>query len=62
MLSLAISQSVIQYDSNANPCLDKKNQKARIDALSALVICAGLYEKHLAKKRKPRRYIGIVGE
>ena len=62
MLSLAISQSVIQYDSNANPCLNKTNQKARIDALSALVICAGLYEKHLAKKKKPRRYIGIVGE
>ena len=62
MLSLAISQSVIQYDSNANPCLNKTNQKARIDALSALVICAGLYETHLAKKKRPRRYIGIVGE
>ena len=62
MMALAISQSVIQYDSNANPCLNKTNQKARIDVLSAAVICAGLYEKHLAKKKKSRRYIGIVGE
>ena len=60
MLSLAISQSVIQYDSNANPCLNKTNQKARIDALSALVICAGLYEKHLAKPKRARRYIGLI--
>ena len=62
MLALAISQSLVQYDGNANPCLNKTNQKARIDALSALVICAGLYEKHLAKKKRARRYIGIVGE
>ena len=62
MLSLAISQSVIQYDTNGNACLNKTNTKARIDLLSALVIASGLYEKHLAKKKKSRRYIGIVGE
>ena len=62
MMSLAISQSMIQTDGNGNPCLLKTNTKARIDALSAVVIASGLYEKHLAKKKKSRRYIGIVGE
>ena len=61
MMALAISQSVIQYDTNGNACLNKTNTKARIDLLSALVIASGLYEKHLAKKKKSRRYIGIVG-
>ena len=61
MLSLAISQSVLQFDSNSNPCLNKTNTKSRIDALSATVIVSGLYERHLAKRKRGRRYIGIVG-
>ena len=62
MMSLAISQSMIQTDGNGNPCLSKTNTKARVDALSATVIAAGLYEKYLKKSRRKRRYIGIVGE
>ena len=61
MMSLAISQSMIQTDSNGNPCLLKTNTKARVDLLSALVIACGLFEKHLAKqKRRGARYIGLV--
>lgn len=42
MMELAIANSVIRYDTAGNPALDKRNSNARIDALSAAVIAAGL--------------------
>lgn len=42
MLEQAIANSVLRYDGAGNPALDKRNTNARIDALSAAVIAAGL--------------------
>ena len=42
MLELAIASSVLRYDGAGNPALDKRHTNARIDALSAAVIAAGL--------------------
>ena len=42
MLELAIANSVLRYDGAGNPALDKRHTNARIDALSAAVIAAGL--------------------
>lgn len=44
MLEAAIANSVLRYDVAGNPALDKAGDKARIDALSAAVIAAGLGE------------------
>ena len=44
MLESAIANSVLRYDVAGNPALDKAGDKARIDALSAAVIAAGLAE------------------
>lgn len=44
MLEAAIASSVLRYDGAGNPALDKAGNHARIDALSAAVIAAGLAE------------------
>ena len=44
MLESAIGSSVIRYDGAGNPALNKAANNARIDALSAAVIAAGLNE------------------
>ena len=44
MLETAIANSVLRYDGSGNPALDKAANNARIDALSAAVIAAGLAE------------------
>ena len=44
MLETAIANSVLRYDGAGNPALDKAAKNARIDALSAAVIAAGLGE------------------
>ena len=44
MLEAAIASSVIRYDGAGNPALNKAANNARIDALSASVIAAGLGE------------------
>ena len=44
MLESAIASSMLRYDSAGNPALDKAHSAARIDALSAAVIAAGLAE------------------
>ncbi|MDE0219357.1 MAG: terminase large subunit [Spirochaetaceae bacterium] len=44
MLEAAIASSVIRYDGAGNPALNKASNEARIDALSASVIAAGLGE------------------
>ena len=49
MLEAAIANSVIRYDVAGNPALDKAGDKARIDALSAAVIAAGLRELLIGK-------------
>ena len=45
MLETAIANSVLRYDGSGNPALDKTASNARIDALSAAVIAAGLAEQ-----------------
>lgn len=48
MLESAIASSVLRFDGAGNPALDKARNNARIDALSAAVIAAGLREMELA--------------
>ena len=48
MLESAIANSVLRFDGAGNPALDKARNNARIDALSAAVIAAGLREMELA--------------
>lgn len=44
MLESAIASSVLRFDGAGNPALDKAANNARIDALSAAVIAAGIAE------------------
>ena len=44
MLESAIASSVLRFDGAGNPALNKAANNARIDALSAAVIAAGLNE------------------
>ena len=44
MLEAAIASSVLRFDGAGNPAIDKTGAMARIDALSAAVIAAGLRE------------------
>ena len=41
LLESAIAESIIHYDANGNPGLDKRRQRGRIDALSAAVLAIG---------------------
>ena len=41
LLESAIFESVIRFDANGNPALDKGRRKGRIDALSAATLCIG---------------------
>lgn len=45
ILESAIASSMIRRDGAGNPALDKAKSTGRIDALSAAVIAAGLYER-----------------
>lgn len=45
MLEAAIANSVLRFDGAGNPAIDKSSNDARIDALSAAVIAAGLAER-----------------
>ena len=51
MLESAISESIIAYDSNGNPSLQKGRQKGRIDALQAAVLAVGLGSRRLEAER-----------
>ena len=42
LLTSAISESLLRYDGNGNPSLNKGRQRGRIDALSAAVLAVGL--------------------
>ena len=42
LLKSAISESVLRYDGNGNPALNKGRQRGRIDALSAAVLAVGM--------------------
>ena len=44
MLAAAIGSSVLRFDTAGNPAIDKAANNARIDALSAAVIAAGIAE------------------
>ena len=61
LLRSAVASSVLRYDNAGNPALDKRKARARIDALSAAVIAAGLGEIYQsAPVRNPAPYIGLV--
>lgn len=45
MMESAIASSTIRRDGAGNPALDKANSRGRIDALSAAVIAAGLFDR-----------------
>ena len=51
LLESAISDSLIRYDSNGNPSLEKGRQRGRIDALSAAVLAVGAGERSRANPR-----------
>ena len=48
----AVRESIIRRDPAGNPALDKRRQNGRIDAMSAMVIAAGLGEREAAKPRR----------
>ena len=59
LIPSAIRESIIRYDANGNPALDKRRQKGRIDVLQAGILAAGLYERKVAER--PRiRYHGLI--
>ena len=60
ILTSAISESMIDRDPRGNPALSKRKANARIDALSAAVIAAGLRSKNASRKTRPLRS-AIVG-
>ena len=57
-LESSIRESMLRFDENGNPALDKRRQKGRIDALQAAVLAAGLAEK---MKAAPPRGAGGGG-
>ena len=56
----AISDSAIRYDEAGNPALLKCGERGRIDALSAMVIAAGLAEIYGQQPRRRWRYAGAA--
>ncbi len=60
ILTSAIAESIIDRDPRGNPALNKAKANARIDALSAAVIAAGLREKYRSAPKRPLRSM-IVG-
>lgn len=56
----AIANSSIRYDGAGNPALEKARQRGRIDALSAMVIAAGLAEIHTGRPRRKWNYRGMA--
>ena len=56
----AISDSSIRYDEAGNPALLKASEKGRIDALSAMVIAAGLAEIHGKRSKRRWRSAGVA--
>ena len=66
MLDSAILESTVEPDRNGNPCLDKRRQRGRIDALSAAVFAIGAGERAMAPAGGPAtrfrsRTIGGIG-
>lgn len=60
LLRSAVASSELRYDSAGNPALDKRKARARIDALSAAVIAAGLGEMYQSPPRNTSPYIGMT--
>ena len=54
LLSSAIAESVLRFDGNGNPALDKRRKAGRIDCLSAAVLAVGMGARHFRPGRKPR--------
>ena len=61
LLRSAVASSEMRYDASGNPALDKRKARARIDALSAATIAAGLGELFQSvPARNPAPYLGLV--
>ena len=50
ILESAITESVIRYDGNGNPALDKARSRGRIDPLSAAVLAVGAGDRAMARQ------------
>lgn len=50
LLASAIRESVLRFDSNSNPALEKGRQHGRIDALSAAVLAVGIGTRRAASQ------------
>ena len=62
MLRAAVAASEMRYDATGNPALDKRRQRARIDALSAAIIAAGLGEIYQSPVvSEYGGYVGLAG-
>ena len=46
LIQSAISESVLRFDGNGNPALDKSRSRGRIDALSAALLAVGAGARH----------------
>ena len=52
LLTAAVTQSRVRYDSNATPAIDRSRARSRIDALQAGLLCIGLAERYRAAQRR----------
>ena len=46
ILTSAVRESIIRYDPNGNPALNKRRQKGRIDALAAAILAVGAMDRY----------------
>ena len=51
LLESAIAESLLRYDGNGNPSLDKSRKKGRIDALSAAILAVGAGDHAMAQSQ-----------
>ena len=59
LLESAITESIIHFDGNANPGLDKRRQRGRIDALSAAVLAVGAGERSRTRQASQFSFVHI---
>ena len=52
LLTAAVTQSRVRYDSNGNPSVDRSRARSRIDALQAGLLAIGMAERYRAAQRR----------
>ena len=52
LLTAAVTQSRVRYDTNGNPSVDRSRARSRIDALQAGLLAVGLAERYRAAQRR----------